>query len=341
MNLDEFDYPLPKSLIAQYPSPHRGESRLMALCRTEGKIEHRTFKDIQDYLRPGDLLVMNNTRVLPARLIGRKETGGKVEVLLIPSWNGVRREWEALVKHVGKRKGTVRIHFDHETYGELQEVKGGKGKITFTGKSVEELLAKAGRIPLPPYIKREDESLDRERYQTVYAEKDGSIAAPTAGLHFTQPLIQALKEKGVQIAYITLHIGPGTFTPVKATSVEDHRMEQEWVEIPEGVAETIERTKQQGRKVIAIGTTTTRALESFAEGEGRIHSGRELVSLFIHPPYQFRMIDGLLTNFHLPKSTLIMLVSAFAGKEFILRAYREAVERKYRFYSYGDAMLIL
>ncbi len=341
MNLDEFDYSLPKSLIAQYPSPHRGESRLMVLRRIDGTIEHQNFGDLQKNLRPGDLLVMNNTRVLPARLIGRKETGGKVEVLLIPSWNGVKGEWEALVKNVGRPKDGVRIHFDQETYGELSKVKGGKGKIALAGKTAEELLSKAGRIPLPPYIKREDEPLDRERYQTVYAEKDGSIAAPTAGLHFTEPMIQALKEKGVKIAYITLHIGPGTFTPVKAGKIENHRMDQEWAEITEGVVNTIAQTKQQGGRVIAVGTTTTRALESFSEEEGRMKPGRGYVSLFIHPPYRFKLIDGLLTNFHLPKSTLIMLVSAFAGRDFILRAYREAVERKYRFYSYGDAMLIL
>ncbi len=341
MNLDEFDYTLPKSLIAQYPSPHRGESRLMILHRGEGALEHRNFGDLHHFIRPGDLLVMNNTRVLPARLIGRKETGGRVEVLLFPSWNGIKGEWEALVKNIGKIKDRIRIQFDQETYGELSEVKGGKGKITITGKSVEELLKKAGHIPLPPYIKREDEPLDRERYQTVFAEKDGSIAAPTAGLHFTQPLIQTLRKKGVQIAFITLHIGPGTFTPVKAEKVENHRMDQEWVEITEEVGKAIEKTKQQGGRVIAVGTTTTRALESFAEGEGRVRLGRGYVSLFIYPPYCFKVIDGLLTNFHLPKSTLLMLVSAFAGRDFILKAYREAVEKKYRFYSYGDAMLIL
>jgi S-adenosylmethionine:tRNA ribosyltransferase-isomerase len=341
MKLEEFDYHLPKSLIAQYPSPHRGGSRLMALLRTEAAIEHRNFKDLGNYLKPGDLLVVNNTRVLPARLIGHKETGGKVEVLLVPSWNGIKGEWEALVKNTGKPKGKIRIQFDQETYGELSKINAGNWKITFSGGSVEKLLAKSGHIPLPPYIKREDEPLDRERYQTVFAEKDGSIASPTAGLHFTKPLIRALKEKGVQIAYITLHIGPGTFTPVKAETVEDHRMGKEWVEITEEVAGTVERTKQQGGRVIAVGTTTTRALESFSTGKGRIKPGREHVSLFIRPPYRFKVIDGLLTNFHLPKSTLIMLVSALAGKDFILRAYQEAVEKKYQFYSYGDAMLIL
>ncbi|MBM4351258.1 MAG: tRNA preQ1(34) S-adenosylmethionine ribosyltransferase-isomerase QueA [Deltaproteobacteria bacterium] len=342
MKIEEFVYHLPKSLIAQYPSPCRGESRLMVLRRTEGAIEHRNFGDLHDYLRAGDLLVMNNTRVLPARLIGRKETGGRVEVLIIPSWNGARGEWEALVKNFGKLKDGARIHFGQEVYAELSGVNRGKGKIIFPGGGpVEDLLRQAGHIPLPPYIKREDEPLDRERYQTVFAEKDGSIAAPTAGLHFTQPLIQTLKEKGIRIVYITLHIGPGTFAPVKAEEIEEHQMDQEWVEITEEVAEEIHRVKGHGRRVIAVGTTATRAIESFSNREGQVRPGRRYVSLFIHAPYRFKVIDGLVTNFHLPKSTLIMLVSAFAGRDFVLSAYQEAVEKKYRFYSYGDAMLIL
>jgi S-adenosylmethionine:tRNA ribosyltransferase-isomerase len=342
MRIEEFDYDLPKSLIAQYPSPRRGESRLMILCRNQGTIEHRNFGELSDYLRPGDLLVMNNTRVLPARLIGLKETGGRVEVLLVPSWNGAKGEWEALVRNAGKVKSGVRIQFGQEAYGELSGVKGGRRKITFSGgRPVEGLLREAGHIPLPPYIKREDESIDRERYQTVFAEKDGSIAAPTAGLHFTKSMIQSLREKEVKVASITLHIGPGTFTPVKAKEIEEHRMEKEWVEITEEVAGEINRVKEHGGRVIAVGTTATRALESFSDREGRIKPGRGHTSLFIHTPYHFKVIDGLVTNFHLPKSTLIMLVSAFAGRDFVLRAYQEAVERKYRFYSYGDAMLIL
>ncbi|OGP80357.1 MAG: tRNA preQ1(34) S-adenosylmethionine ribosyltransferase-isomerase QueA [Deltaproteobacteria bacterium RBG_16_49_23] len=342
MRIEEFDYTLPRSLIAQHPSPCRGESRLMVLGRSQGVIEHRNFGDIPDYLNSGDLLVMNNTRVLPARLIGHKETGGRVEILLVPSWNGAKGEWEALVRNAGKVKGGVRIQFGQDVYGELSGVKGGRAKITFTGgRPVEDLLREAGHIPLPPYIKREDEPLDRERYQTVIAEKDGSIAAPTAGLHFTQSMIRTLREKGVKITFITLHIGPGTFTPVKAEEVEEHRMDQEWVEITEEASEEIEETRMRGKRVIAVGTTTTRALESFSDREGRIKPGRAHVSLFIHPPYYFRAVDGLVTNFHLPKSTLIMLVSAFAGRDLILSAYQDAVKRKYHFYSYGDAMLIL
>jgi len=375
MRIEEFDYNLPKSLIAQYPSPRRGESRLMVLSRTQSAIEHRNFGELPDYLRSGDLLVMNNTRVLPARLIGKKETGGKVEILLVPSWNGAnpvrnssgalnpagiilksnlaeerggiisngaKGECEVLIRNSGKVKSGTRIQFGQEAYGELKEVKAGRGKITFPeGRPIEDLLRNFGHIPLPPYIKREDEPLDRDRYQTVIAEKDGSIAAPTAGLHFTESMIQTLKENGVGVAFITLHIGPGTFTPVKTEEVEEHPMEKEWVEITEEVAGEINQAKERGGRVIAVGTTTTRALESFSEREGRMKPGRGHASLFIRPPYPFRVIDGLVTNFHLPKSTLIMLVSAFADRDFILNAYQEAVKRRYRFYSYGDAMLIL
>jgi len=285
---------------------------------------------------------MNNTRVLPARLIGNKETGGKVEILLVPSWNGAKGEWEVLIRNSEKVKSGTRIQFGQEAYGEVKEVKAGRGKITFPeGRQIEDLLRNFGHIPLPPYIKREDEPLDRDRYQTVIAEKDGSIAAPTAGLHFTDSMIQTLKENGVGVAFITLHIGLGTFTPIKTEEVEEHPMEKEWVEITEEVAGEIDQAKERGGRVIAVGTTTTRALESFSERGGRIKPGRGHASLFIHPPYPFRVIDGLVTNFHLPKSTLIMLVSAFAGRDLILNAYQEAVRKGYRFYSYGDAMLIL
>ncbi len=315
----------------------------MVLHRESGAIEHRTFRDVSDYLHPGDLLVMNNTRVVPARLIGKKETGGKIEILLIPSWNGTGGEWEVLIRGSGKVKPGARIQFGENFCGEVKEVKDGKGKISFSGQSeVMDILRQIGHIPLPPYIKREDEPLDRERYQTVVAERDGAIAAPTAGLHFTQSLLQSLRDQGVSITFITLHIGIGTFAPVKARNIEDHQMETEWVEISEEAAREIEQTRVQGGKIIAVGTTTTRTLESFSNGNESIRSGKGTTSLFIYPPsYRFRVIDGLITNFHLPKSTLIMLVSAFAGRELLMEAYQEAVEKKYRFYSYGDAMLIL
>ncbi len=342
MRLEEFDYHLPLSLIAQYPPPQRGETSLMILHRQTGAIEHRTFGDIAQYLNSSDLLVMNNTRVLPARLIGKKETGGRVEMLLIPSWNGMGGEWKALIKGSGKMKRGARIRFEQGLEGEVGEVKDGKGKVTFSGQGeVMDVLRKFGHIPLPPYIKRGDEGLDRERYQTVFAEREGSIAAPTAGLHFTHALLQSLRENGVRATMITLHIGIGTFAPVKARDIEDHTMEAEWIEISEETAREIEGTKARGGKVIAVGTTTTRVLESFSNGSGGVRPGKEMTSLFIHPPYRFGVIDGLVTNFHLPKSTLVMLASAFAGKDLLMRAYREAIRRKYRFYSYGDAMLII
>jgi S-adenosylmethionine:tRNA ribosyltransferase-isomerase len=342
MRIEEFNYTLPPSLIAQYPSPQRGETRLMVLHRNQGTIEHQEFSNILDYLHPGDLLVLNNTRVLPARLIGKKDTGGRCEMLLLPSWNGRQGKWEVLVRGSGKIKGRTRIRFNDGMECELEMGKDGKGEIAFSGQTeIADVLQKIGHIPLPPYIKREDELLDRDRYQTIFAERDGSIAAPTAGLHFTRPLFQSLRDRGVKIAMITLHIGIGTFAPVKVKHVEDHAMEVEWIEISEETAREIEEAKEGGGKVIAVGTTTTRALESFSGEKGKLRSGKGMTSLFIHPPYRFRMVDGLVTNFHLPKSTLIMLVSAFAGKDFIEKAYREATEKKYRFYSYGDAMLIL
>ena len=342
MRTEEFDYALPPSLIAQYPSPRRGETRLMVLHRNQSKIEHREFPNLLNYLHPGDLLVLNNTRVLPARLIGKKETGGRCELLLLPSWNGRQGDWEVLVRGSGKIKGKIRIQFNGGIEGELEVGKHGKGEIAFFGQTeISDILQRIGHIPLPPYIKREDELLDRDRYQTIFAERDGSIAAPTAGLHFTRPLFQSLRDQGVKVAMITLHIGIGTFAPVKVKQVEDHVMEAEWVEMSEETAREIEEAKKRGAKVIAVGTTTTRALESFSDGEGKLKSGKEKTSLFIRPPYRFRVVDGLVTNFHLPKSTLMMLVSAFAGKDFIEKAYREAIEKEYRFYSYGDAMLIL
>jgi S-adenosylmethionine:tRNA ribosyltransferase-isomerase len=342
MRIEEFDYHLPPSLIAQYPPPQRGETSLMILHRQTGAIEHRAFGDIAHHLNPSDLLVMNDTRVLPARLIGKKETGGRVEMLLMPSWNGMGGEWKALIKGAGKMKRGARIRFEQGLEGEVGEVKDGKGKISFSGQGeVMDVLRKIGHIPLPPYIKRGDEGLDRERYQTVFAEVEGSIAAPTAGLHFTHAFLQSLRENGVCATTVTLHIGIGTFAPVKARDIEDHTMEAEWIEISEETAREIEGTKARGGKVIAVGTTTTRALESFSNGSGGVRPGKGMTSLFIHPPYRFGVIDGLVTNFHLPKSTLVMLASAFAGRDLLMKAYQEAILRKYRFYSYGDAMLIL
>ncbi len=342
MRVEAFDYFLPPSLIAQYPPSHRGASRLMVLRRNEEAIEHRVFDDIINILTPGDLIVLNDTRVLPVRLIGKKESGGKVELLLIPSENGKKEEYETLVKDSKKVRPGSHIQFTDEFSAIIKEVKDGRAKVTFLGTcNTMEMIKKIGHIPLPPYIKRKDEPLDQERYQTVYAKKDGSIAAPTAGLHFTLPLLQNLKKRGIQITHLTLHIGIGTFSPVKVNNVEDHHMEAEWVEISEETVKDVQEAKKRGGRVIAVGTTTTRALESFANGEGGLRPGMGMTSLFIYPPFRFRVIDGLITNFHLPKSTLLMLVSAFVGREFLMKAYQEAIEKKYRFYSYGDAMLIL
>jgi S-adenosylmethionine:tRNA ribosyltransferase-isomerase len=342
MKTEEFDYSFTKSLIAQHPPSERGASRLMVVHRRSESIEHRSFQEIPRYLKPGDLLITNNTRVLPARLIGKKETGGRCEVLLIPDWNGTNGEWKALVKGIRNKAEGSRIHFEQGVDAEVKEVRNGKATIRFLCEDeVSGILQRIGHIPLPPYIKRQDEPPDRKRYQTVFAERDGSVAAPTAGLHFTEKMVQSLKMTGVNIVSITLHVGPGTFLPLKTGDVEDHSMEPEWTEISDETAQKIEQTRGSGGRVFAIGTTATRALESFCDPEGRIKPGKTFSSLFIYPSYRFRVIDGLVTNFHLPKSTLIMLVSAFAGKDLLMKAYREAVDRKYRFYSYGDAMLIL
>jgi S-adenosylmethionine:tRNA ribosyltransferase-isomerase len=342
MRLEEFNFSLPSSLIAQYPSPERGDSRLMVLDRAGETIDHRSFQDIVDYLHPGDLLVMNNTRVLPARLIGKTGSGRKCEILLIPSQEAPNGEWEALIKNSSKLKAGTRIEFGGDFYGEVGEVRNGKVRIRFnTEGRILDRLRVLGRIPLPPYIRRPDEALDRDRYQTIFAEKEGSIASPTAGLHFTHLLLELIRARGVKTAFITLHVGIGTFAPVRAAQVEDHDMEAEWIDIQAEAADQMNEAKQRGGRVIAVGTTTTRALESAAGPGGRIHPGRHLTRLFIYPSYRFRATDCLVTNFHLPKSTLLMLVSAFAGRKFILRAYRKAIEEKYRFYSYGDAMLIL
>jgi S-adenosylmethionine:tRNA ribosyltransferase-isomerase len=342
MNVEEFDYPLPPSSIAQYPTPERGASRLMFLQSRLETIEHRTFSDLPGYLCPGDLLVLNNTRVLPARLIGTKETGGRCEVLLIPAWNGKGETWEALMKDSGKIKPGTRLRFGEDFGGVVEDIRGGKARIRLQGPGEPgALLQRYGHVPLPPYIRRKDEPLDRERYQTVYAERDGSIASPTAGLHFSSSMLEALRHQGVKTAFITLHVGIGTFSPVRVEELKAHTMEAEWIEISEEVATLIGETKKEGGKVIAVGTTTTRALESFSDKGGEVRPGSGLSSLFIYPPYRFRCIDGLITNFHLPRSTLVMLVSAFAGKDFLMKAYREAIREGYRFYSYGDAMLIL
>lgn len=326
MRLDEFEYPLPKEFIAQRPLEDRSASRLLVMG--EG-IEHRSFRDIKEYLAPGDLLVMNDTRVVPARLLGRKGTGGRVEALLVRRVEGC---WEALVRGKNISPGA------ELSFGPFRAAVRGKADGLFLlefQKDPFPFLGEIGEVPTPPYIK--ERLRDWERYQTVYGSRPGSIAAPTAGLHFTPSLMEELEEKGIEMAYVTLHIGPGTFTPVRCQMVEDHRMEPEYFEVPEETAEAIDG--REGR-LFAVGTTTLKALES-ACTSGRVEAASGWSDLFIYPPYNFKApVEGLLTNFHLPRSTLLMLVAAYAGLGRVLEAYRAAIALGYRFYSFGDAMLI-
>ena len=343
MKVSDFDYELPKELIAKFPVEPRDSSRLMVLHRNTGEIEHRIFRDIVEYLKPGDVLVINDTKVIPARLFGKLETGGKVELLLVRQPGP--GTWEVMAKPARKLKEGKRIYFDEELEAVVKGYSGeGRRIVEFILKSNKDFMEKLeeiGHIPLPPYIEREEKPEDREKYQTVFARKEGAVAAPTAGLHFTEELLQKLKDKGIIIKNITLHVGPGTFKPVKVENVEEHQMDYETYHVPEDTAAEINRAKEEGRRVIAVGTTVTRTLESAAEKDGKVKSGEGSTNLFIYPGYRFKVIDALITNFHLPRSTLLMLVSAFAGRERILNAYREAVKKGYRFYSYGDAMFIL
>ena len=343
MDVSQFDFHLPEELIAQSPLPHRSASRLMVLHRETGKLEHRSFSDLTVYLRPKDVLVINDTRVRPARLIGtKKATGGRVEILLLKPLGDDR--WEVLAKPARRLKPGHAIRFGN---GELQAVVEGESdvaggrivRLLYEAEDLEALLERLGEMPLPPYIRRR--LGDPERYQTVYARAVGSAAAPTAGLHFTPELLEALRARGVDIAAITLHVGLGTFRPVTAERVEDHRMHAEYYEVGEEAAERIRAARSQGGRVVAVGTTSVRTLESVAGMHGEIVPSRGWTDIFIYPGYRFRAVDALITNFHLPRSTLLMLVSAFASRQQILDAYREAVNRRYRFFSFGDAMLIL
>lgn len=335
----DYDYVLPPELIAQEPVEPRDMSRLMVVRRASGELEHRRFRDLVEYLDPGDLLVLNDTRVLPARLVGRKATGGHVEVLLVKHLGGDR--WEALAKPSRRLPPGTELTFG----GRLRVVLEGYGSAQTRIVRLEadgdvwEALHAVGQVPLPPYIERP--LADPERYQTVYARHEGSAAAPTAGLHFTEELFRRLDARGVRRAYVTLHVGIGTFRPVTVERVRDHVMHSEWYRVPPETAALVNETKAAGRRVVAVGTTSCRTLESAAAPDGTVTPGAGETSLFIYPGYRFRVIDALITNFHLPRSTLLMLVAAFAGKELTDRAYREAVERRYRFYSLGDAMLIL
>ena len=340
MDVKDFYFDLPQELIAQDPLEDRSSSRLLVLDKKTGKTQHRIFKDIVEYLRPGDCLVINDTKVIPARLIGEKEgTGGKVEVLLLKrKGNDV---WETLVKPGKKMKPGARVSFgDGLLKGEVLEVvEEGNRLIHFEYDGIfEEILDQLGQMPLPPYITHQLQ--DKDRYNTVYAAHSGSAAAPTAGLHFTPELVKEIEEKGVDIARVTLHVGLGTFRRVKVDDVENHHMHSEFYMIDEEAAEKINRAKENGRKVICVGTTSCRTIESAADENGKLKACSGWTEIFIYPGYQFKVLDELITNFHLPESTLVMLVSALAGREHVLAAYEEAVKERYRFFSFGDAMFI-
>ena len=342
MNLHDFYYDLPEELIAQDPLADRSSSKLMVLDKNTGRTEHRIFKDIIEYLNPGDCLVINDTKVIPARLIGEKEgTGAAIEVLLLKRKEDMANTWEVLVKPGKKARPGTRISFgDGKLVGEIIDiVEEGDRLIQFSFDGIfEEILDELGQMPLPPYITHKLE--DKNRYQTVYAKHEGSAAAPTAGLHFTNELLAEIEAKGVKIARVTLHVGLGTFRPVKVENILDHHMHSEYYEVSEEAADTINSVRQSGGRIIAVGTTSTRTLESVADTHGCIKPCRGWTDIFIYPGYEFKAIDCLITNFHLPESTLIMLVSALAGKDNVMAAYREAVENSYRFFSFGDAMFI-
>ncbi len=339
MKTSDFMYDLPEELIAQTPLERRDGSRLLVLDKDTGAIEHRHFYDLPDYLRPGDCLVMNDSRVIPARLFGTRPTGGAVEVLLLRDLG--ENCWECLTRPGKKmRPGTAVTFGDGELTGVVESVaEGGNRVIRFSYQGIFlEILDRLGQMPLPPYIKAQLD--DPERYQTVYSREPGSAAAPTAGLHFTQELLEKIRAMGVQECFVTLHVGLGTFRPVKVENVEEHEMHSELCTVGPETADIINRTRRQGGRIIAVGTTSCRTLESFADSDGTIRPGSRWTDIFIYPGYQFKCIDALITNFHLPGSTLVMLVSALAGRENILAAYREAVEKRYRFFSFGDAMFI-
>lgn len=340
MKVKDFDFYLPEELIAQHPMEKRDESRLMVVDRKSGHIEHKIFKDILGYFNEGDCLVLNNTRVLPARLIGEKEnTGGKIEFLLLKRIEGDK--WETLVKPGKKAKIGARFVFGS---GELKaEVKGmgedGSRIIEFEYEGIfEEVLDKLGQMPLPPYITEKLD--DKERYQTVYSKEKGSAAAPTAGLHFTKELLKEIENKGVKIAFVTLHVGLGTFRPVKVEDIEEHHMHSEYYTMSKETADIINKTKENGGKVIAVGTTSCRTLETIGDENGKVKETSGWTDIFMYPGYKFKIVDRLITNFHLPQSTLLMLVSAFSRRENIMNAYKEAVDEKYRFFSFGDAMFL-
>jgi S-adenosylmethionine:tRNA ribosyltransferase-isomerase len=343
MKLTDFDYALPQELIAQRPADRRDASRLMILDRREKSVTETTFSKITRFFHAGDLLVLNNTRVIPARLVGKKESGGRIEIFLVRRLMRNGQVWQCLLKTSKKPRPGSFVEFPcGMTARFFARDEQGNWTVSFSPEAgFEEWLDQAGRMPLPPYIKREAHEGDRERYQTVFARVKGAVAAPTAGLHFTEDLLQALLAKGVEIAPLTLHVGLGTFLPIRVENPREHRMHREYYSIPAETAAAVNARKRGGGKVIALGTTTARALEQAAQSDGIVPAGEGEADIFIYPGYVFKVVDGLITNFHLPCSTLLMLVAAFAGRGFLLEAYAEAVRREFRFFSYGDAMIII
>lgn len=342
MNLHDFYYELPEELIAQDPLSDRSSSRLMVMDRRTGALEHKIFRDIVDFLNPGDCLVINDTKVIPARLIGEKDgTGAAIEVLLLKRKEDLKDVWEVLVKPGKKAKPGTRITFGGGRLAAevIDIVDEGNRLIRFEYEGIfEEILDELGQMPLPPYITHKLQ--DQNRYQTVYAKHEGSAAAPTAGLHFTKELLEQISNKGIDIAMVTLHVGLGTFRPVKVENIQEHHMHSEFYMITQEAADKINAAKERGGRVICVGTTSCRTIESAASEDGRLEACSGWTEIFIYPGYKFKMLDALITNFHLPESTLLMLVSAFAGRENVLAAYKTAVEERYRFFSFGDAMFI-
>lgn len=339
----DFDFHLPPEQVAQAPAERRDASRLLVVDRASGELRHRVFSELVQYVRPGDALVLNETRVFPARLLGRKATGAAAEVLLLHPHGGEEKVWTALVRPGGKLKPGRTVEVGDELSVQILESTPGGERIVrlVTPLPLAEALDRYGEVPLPPYVERGATEADRERYQTVYARERGSVAAPTAGLHFTPELIEAFQARGVRIVRLVLHVGVGTFRPVEADDPAEHRMHSEWYSVPAESAAAINETHAGGGSVWAVGTTVVRTLESVATDDGLVHAGEGWTDIFIRPPYRFKAVDCLVTNFHLPRSTLLMLVSAFGGYDLVMGAYREAVARGYRFFSYGDAMLVL
>lgn len=343
MKTSEFDYHLPSGLIAQFPAGRRTESRMLVLNRKDGTISDRHFRDLPDIIDLSYFLVLNDSRVFKARLFGHRATGGKVEVFLVRRMEKNSLSWKALIRPSGRIKAGEKIYFDNKNGliaiddpGPVERL------IAFENRAGEDLIiSRYGKIPLPPYIRREANKNDRRRYQTIYADKSGSVAAPTAGLHFNRTILSRLKQNNISVEKVTLHVGPGTFKPVTAAEVRDHIVDPEFAIVSPATAKAINRRKKAGEKLLAVGTTSVRTIESSSDNSGRVKAMADMVDLFIYPPYKYRAVDAILTNFHLPKSSLLMLVAAFCGHDFLRKAYEQAIAEKYRFYSYGDCMLIL